>query len=53
MLELPDRTLLAVDTVGAPVSHLEALALAAQWRKELADSGEWPLVDPIPAASHK
>jgi len=50
MLEPPERTLYAVDLIGTPASYLEALTLAAQLRKELAASGEWPLVDPIPTA---
>ncbi len=50
MLEPPERTLYAVDLIGTPASYLEAFTRAAQLRKELTDSGEWPLVDPIPAA---
>lgn len=36
--------------VGNAAIDLDARIRAAQLRKELADSGEWPLVDPIPAA---
>ena len=48
MLEPPERTLHAVELVCSPASHLAALTLATQLHKELADSGEWPLVDPVP-----
>ncbi|NFV82127.1 hypothetical protein [Magnetospirillum aberrantis] len=36
--------------VGNAAIDLDARIRAALLRKELADSGEWPLVDPIPAA---
>lgn len=50
LLEPIDRTRATARSIGNVAIDLDARIRAAQLRKELADSGEWPLVDPIPAA---
>lgn len=47
MLESPMRTGFNVQMAITPKLNLEARLLAAQWRKEMADSGEWPLIDEV------
>ncbi|MBF0324723.1 MAG: sel1 repeat family protein [Alphaproteobacteria bacterium] len=50
LLEPMERTRSHAAFIGNVAIDLDARIRAAQLRKELADSGEWPLVDPIPAA---
>lgn len=50
LLEPMERTRGHATFVGNAAIDLDARIRAAQLRKELADSGEWPLVDPIPTA---
>lgn len=50
LLEPMERTRSHAAFVGNAAIDLDARIRATQLRKELTDSGEWPLVDPIPAA---
>lgn len=50
LLEPLRRTRAVARSINNAALDLDARIRAVQLRKELADSGEWPLVDPIPAA---
>jgi hypothetical protein len=51
LLEPLRRTRMLSRVIGNAALDLDARIRAAQLRKDLADSGEWPLVDPIPTVA--